>query len=297
MRKKLDHSLEAYILFFLSELEARQSTKETYKRSLNEFRKYVELNNLSLNRKAVLNWKEELRVKLSPYTINVYLTAVRQFSAFIVDRQNEIIKDRTPEETALILKELNRIGSVKNLKIDTEELIKDIFTKEEIRTLLSPANKKTGLIIALLYFCGLRTIEVVRLDLKDIDLKNNVLHILGKGRDTKALVQINDQLKALLGAYLEDKTSGALFPNLTTSQIRKNVNALLDKLDLKVGEKKRSCHSFRHSFCVHLIEAGIPLHQVQTLARHKSITTTEGYIKKLKSATMRKEGITNILSL
>ena len=294
LNENVQETLEGYILYFISELEAKPSTKNTYKKALMIFKTFIESNNLSLTKKAVLDFKDSLN--LSPYTVNIYLASVRQFTLFLIDRQETIFKGRTATETSLIIKELTRINKVKNLKIDTSELIKDIFSKNEIKTLLDNTTKKNALIIGLLYFCGLRTIEVVRLDLKDINLKNNTLNILGKGRDTKQLVQINDTLKEMLTAYISTNKVGSLFPGLTTAQIRKNINKVLNRLNLKHGEKKRSCHSFRHSFCVHLIESGLPLHTVQVLARHKSITTTESYIKKLQVTAMRKKGLTNVLS-
>ena len=42
--------------------------------------------------------------------------------------------------------------------------------------------------------------------------------------------------------------------------------------------KRISAHSFRHSFCTHLIDAGYPIHYIQQLMGHKSSKTTEGYI-------------------
>jgi len=41
--------------------------------------------------------------------------------------------------------------------------------------------------------------------------------------------------------------------------------------------KQASCHTFRHSFAVHLLESGCDIHVVQQLIGHKDINTTMVY--------------------
>lgn len=73
------------------------------------------------------------------------------------------------------------------------------------------------------------------------------------------------------GKYLfDDGTGGHRFSNSWALRVLKNILKLNDLPDGRI-------HDFRHTFCSHLVEAGVDLQTVKDLAGHQSISTTEKY--------------------
>lgn len=77
-----------------------------------------------------------------------------------------------------------------------------------------------------------------------------------------------------------DRRTGALCRHhLSTSSLRK---AVRQAAQLAGIDKRVTCHTFRHSFATHLLEAGYDIRTVQDLLGHKDVSTTMIYTHVLK---------------
>lgn len=139
-------------------------------------------------------------------------------------------------------------------------------------------------IVELLYSAGIRVSELTELELRNLDLAQNMIKVFGKGSKER-LVPIGKKCSETLKKYLKKRELIALkynskpylFLNSDGTKItRQKVYKLIHSLGNVVG-KNISPHTIRHSFATHLLERGADLRVVQELLGHASIVTTQLY--------------------
>jgi site-specific recombinase XerD len=116
----------------------------------------------------------------------------------------------------------------------------------------------TNLLMAqILYGCGLRLMECVRLRIKDIDFGINKIYILAAKGGKNRIVQ---------------------FPKAIVTDMHSQVDKAIKTASKKALINKHvTSHTFRHSFATHLLEDGVNIRVVQDLMGHADVKTTEIY--------------------
>jgi site-specific recombinase XerD len=135
---------------------------------------------------------------------------------------------------------------------------------------------------------GLRTIEVARLRLDDIDWRQGLIRISGKGHRVDVLPLPQETGRAIVN-YLRhgrpQTSSRALFmryrPPLDTPATACIVRAAVRYAARRCGLEHcfHGPHVLRHSLAQRLVQGGIPLKQIADLLRHRSLDTTTIYAK------------------
>jgi integrase/recombinase XerD len=171
--------------------------------------------------------------------------------------------------------------------------IPNILSIDEVKRLVEvTSNIKHRLIIQLLYGCGLRVSEVVKIQKEDVNFNEELIKIcLSKGkkdRFVKIPASLIDNLKRYyeleVGIYLFESNRGV---KLTTATIQKIIKNSSKKADIN---KNVSPHTLRHSFATHLLEQGTDLRLIQKLLGHSDIRTTQVYL------TISNQSIKNVKS-
>jgi integrase/recombinase XerD len=152
----------------------------------------------------------------------------------------------------------------------------------EAAKLSTPEAKRDTVMLELLYTTGLRISELVSLNVKDIDLKQNCVHINPKRR-----VPFEYRLSPILGNFLRndrldllyDETVEALFLNrrgmrLTRQGFWQIIKGYASRAGL--GDKVTP-QTLRHTFARRKLQSGTELSQLQQLLGHAYISSTRVY--------------------
>ena len=260
----------------------------------------------------------ELKIaKNSPYTQRNYLDANRKFLSYIKKELDNLDEDDVKEYLAENLSESSASSIVvflsalrfsfsailkKDLTLNIkrpkkERRIPAVLTKEEVKVLLDNLpNKKSKLMVSLIYACGMRVSELTSLQIKDFNFDERVGHIRqAKGKKDR-LFNIPDflfdDLKNIKEIQEETKQE-YLFSNPTTGGklTTRNLQKIVSKAVKRAGIKKSvHPHTLRHSFATHLLENDVDIRKIQELLGHADLSTTQIYthisneeLKKIKS--------------
>lgn len=137
-------------------------------------------------------------------------------------------------------------------------------------------------IMELLYASGMRRAEIASTNLQDVDLRNRVVQVHGKGRKERRVV-INRTTAAAIERYLAVRPrtgDDALFLGRGGKRLTaKHVWFIFREIYKLSGIKKKAGpHTLRHSFATHLLENGADLETVRELLGHESLATTGVYL-------------------
>jgi len=134
-----------------------------------------------------------------------------------------------------------------------------------------------------IYACGLRLLEGVHLQVKDIDGERQLLHIhQGKGGKDRCIPLPSASLKMLRQHWLTHRNPLWLFPSpfeeihqpMSASGVQRALRRAVQESGI---HKEATVHTLRHSYATHLLEAGVNLRIIQSYLGHASPSTTAIY--------------------
>lgn len=177
-----------------------------------------------------------------------------------------------------------------------------VLSRSEMRSLLegipaaTPMDMRDRAMLELAYSCGLRSAEIVTLDVDSVDFDAEELRVRGKGSRIR-VVPVGEPAQEALKLYLArgrpvletGDDEQALF--LSKRGRRLSGSDVRRRLEIWVRQAavagRVSPHALRHSFATHLLDGGADLRSIQELLGHESITTTQIYTR-VESERLRK---------
>lgn len=233
------------------------------------------------------------------------LTAVRREDVlrYLSDRMDRGLKGRSTARCLSCLRALYRyllreheVAEDPTLRVDNPRLgrpLPDSLTEQDVEKLLAAPDIATliGLrdrtMLEVLYACGLRVSELTSLRLNDINMRQGVIRIVGKGSKER-LVPMGEEAIAWLTRYQRDARNELLKNNLVEDIVfpsnrgsRMTRQTFWHRIKAHARQagisKKLSPHTLRHAFATHLLNHGADLRVVQLLLGHSDLSTTQIY--------------------
>ncbi|MFT5162033.1 MAG: integrase/recombinase XerD [Alteromonadaceae bacterium] len=170
------------------------------------------------------------------------------------------------------------------------------LTEKDVEALLAapdiddPIGLRDKAMIELLYATGLRVTELVSLKLDNINQRQGVVRVFGKGSKER-LVPMGqeadywiDKFKREGRASFIDQQSDVVFPSKRGTQMTRQTFWYRIKLYAQQAgiRKSLSPHTLRHAFATHLLNHGADLRVVQLLLGHSDLSTTQIYTHVVK---------------
>ena len=169
------------------------------------------------------------------------------------------------------------------------DILKSIFLYLEQRVVLSKTDyqkqhaERNLLIISLLLSTGIRISELCHIHLKDINLSNKTLHIIGKGKKERILFLGDQKTFNLLETYINktgNESNDFLFTGkhslkpLSEQSVRLILKRIVEQNSLS---RTITPHMFRHSFATMLLDNDVDIRYIQQILGHSSISVTQIY--------------------
>lgn len=189
----------------------------------------------------------------------------------------------------------NKISEDPTQNLESPKLgrpIPDSLTEMEVDDLLNAPDIKTTLgmrdrtMLEVLYATGLRVSELVNLRLEQVNLRQGLVRVMGKGNKER-LVPLGEEAMDWIEQFMSE-ARGELLPDLSESIVfpsqqgrpmtRQTFWHRIKRYAIEAGISKHlSPHTLRHAFATHLLNHGADLRVVQMLLGHSDLSTTQIY--------------------
>lgn len=270
--------LEKYLKFLRVEKRYSPHTLSNYRRDLIRFTRWLDRESVTapdairhFHVRTFIGWRH--RNGMDGRSLQRELSAIRSFMKYLLRegriRDNPVGDIRAPRSKQALPETMN---------VDQISVLLDAPVSDD------PLQIRDLAMMELFYSSGLRLAELVGVDLPDLNLRDGLVRVLGKGARTR-VVPVGKRAVAAIERWLQVRPrflrgdSPALFLSNRGERIaRRTVQARVRDWARKRGLQAHAWpHKLRHSFASHLLESSGDLRAVQELLGHANISTTQVY--------------------
>jgi len=276
MRGPNEDPVATFLDHLIRERRLSPRTRDAYSRDLADFRDWLGEERPDWSRITSQQIRSYAAARhrqgLSPKSLQRRLAALRSLFRYLLREQQVTVN---PADGVRAPKVRRKLPAT----LDADQLSRLLDIRDD-----DPLTLRDRAILELLYSSGLRLAELVAVDLTDIDPREALLEVTGKGRKTRrvpvgslALAALADWRK--VRGQLARPEQPALFVSRRGDRLSaRSVQQRIARLAKLQGAPRHvHPHLLRHSFASHLLESSGDLRAVQELLGHADIGTTQIY--------------------
>lgn len=288
----LNEYIQNFLIYLQTQRRYSERTVETYRKSLEKYHSMLVgngrsgqsdiANNVTLDTFSETNvknfvWDLKIKQKLAPTSICEHLAALKSFGKYLVRSK---ILNKNPAEAVPMPKRPKRLVSFLGQKDLAEEKFPELPENPTLKQI------RARLLLELIYGSGLRISECQSLCWNQLQIKERLVRVIGKGNKER-IVPITDTLISWLEQFRAAEIEAGHAPSITSPvflnengkpydvrTLRSDIHNLLREIG---WEGKASPHVLRHSFATHLLENGAEIMSVKEMLGHSNISTTQIY--------------------
>lgn len=255
----------------------------------------------TIDPETVLAFLEDLETTRgnTPRTRNLRLAAIRTFVRFVIGENGSVD----------FISVAQRILAIPKKKSPTRVL--GFMTRQEVDAVIAAVDpgtysgRRDSILFLLLYNTGARISEA--LQLRPQDVVPRAVHLRGKGRKERT-VPIWPKTERLLRKWCKDENIGPdqlIFINRHGEGLSRDGVAFRLALAVRTASdncpslknRRITCHTFRHSCAMALLQAGVALEVIALWLGHAKPMTTHGYVEadlKMKAECLKRLNEPNV---
>ncbi|HEV2332458.1 MAG TPA: site-specific tyrosine recombinase XerD [Gammaproteobacteria bacterium] len=271
--------VERFLDSMWSERGLSENTLAAYRADLSGLARWLDSQSVELmlaqreHLLAFLAWRVQQGAR--PRSTARQLSSIRRFYRHML-REGRIAEDPT---TRIDMPKLGRPLPKSLSEGEVESLLRAPDVAE-------PLGIRDRAMLELLYATGLRVSELVSVRISQVNLKQGVVRVVGKG-NRERLVPLGEEAQKWIEKFLTDarldilggRQSDFLFPTRRSDYMTRQAFWHIIKRYAEQASISAtlSPHTLRHAFATHLLNHGADLRVVQMLLGHSDVSTTQIY--------------------